>query len=502
MKLQTLFAIALAPPLFAQISSDQHWLYDDFTDHRGEPFAMLSTNTHLYMGGLFLSAGGNVNEEDLTRFNYATESWEDVPGTIGDGIGGRVDEIFQDSTGSIFFGGNFSLVGGTDARHIARFNPTSGTWEALFDPSSNLTKSNWDNGPADGRVLAIARGGNSIFVGGEFTDASIPTNERFILQYELGTGNSVSTGIWRPVGTGTGARVDDLLVLPNGDLLAATRTASGLMLWNGSTWSDYAGGVDSSESGGGGESVSVNPGVVLSMALHPDGRIFVAGSFTTVGPSNLSARYVAAYDPAAGTWDTLNGGFGPDYEQSNGTTFVANGVFDIEIDSTGKVYVGGDIQSTVGGSMGDSNHVAVWDDTGSWKSLGSGLGSTGSQIVNCLAVDDDDRVFFGGVFSRGWEPSRSASATTALWDGDEELTVIPAQPDVPELRIEDGMIVLYARQGSVTQFRVREKDSLPLSASDNEYGPFGYPRFGITRRELTPFNPSEPRLFFQMQLGL
>ena len=139
MKLQTLFAIAIAPPLFAQISSDQHWLYDDFTDHRGEPFAMLSTNTHLYMGGLFLSAGGNVNEQDLTRYNYATESWEDVPGTIGDGIGGRVDEIFQDSTGNIFFGGNFSLVGGTDARHIARFNPTSGTWEALFDPSSNLS---------------------------------------------------------------------------------------------------------------------------------------------------------------------------------------------------------------------------------------------------------------------------------------------------------------------------------------------------------------------------
>ena len=356
----------------------------------------------------------------------------------------------------------------------------------------------------NGRVLAVAREGNSIFVGGNFTLSFIPVNERFILQYELGLGGSVSTGVWSPVGGGTGGQVDGLLVLPNGDLIAATRTDSGLMRWDGSSWTDFAGGVDSSgASGESGDEVSIGGnGVILTMALHPDGRIFVGGNFTTVGSTNLPARNVAAYDPVSETWDNLDGGFGPNYVQTNGTTFFADGVFDLEIDSTGKVYVGGDIQTTVGGTISDANHVAVWDDTGSWKSLGSGLRSTGSQIVNCLGVDNEDRVFFGGVFSRGWEPSRSASNSVAIWDGDAELSVIPALPDAPELRIEDGMVALYARIGSVTQFRVREGEEFPLTSSDNRFGPFGYPRHGITRRELAPLDPSEPRLFYQMQLGL
>ena len=54
----------------------------------------------------------------------------------------------------------------------------------------------------------------------------------------------------------------------------------------------------------------------------------------------------------------------------------------------------------------------------------------------------------------------------------------------------------------VTRFRVREGEELPLTSSDNRFGPFGYPRHGITRRELAPLDPSEPRLFYQMQLGL
>ncbi|MGJ8726580.1 MAG: hypothetical protein ACSHYB_18695 [Roseibacillus sp.] len=494
MKLSLIFTASLVTSLSAQVADDQHWFYDE-TDHRGEPFAMLSTDTHLYMGGLLISAGGNANEEDLTRYNYATEQWENVPGldvpNVFQDIGGRVDEIYEDANGFIFFGGNFAFPAETEARRIVRFNPTNNTWEALFDPSSNLANDDWDNGPVDGRVLAIASDANYIYVGGNFTNGANPTNERYILRYELGAGNSVSTGTWEAIGTGTGGIVDDLLILPNGDLLAATRTADGFKRWDGSAWSTYAGGVDIGGSG-----------VIRTMARHPDGRIFVGGSFSTVGASNLAAGDVAAYDPLTGTWDGLDGGFGPDYEQSNGLTFVADGVYDLEIDSTGKVYVGGDIQTTVGGAVGDANHVAYWNDSGSWKSMGSGLGSTGSQIVNCIGIDGNDRVFVGGGFSRGWELSKGISNDVAIWDEDAELTVIPSLPDIPELRIEDGMVVLYALKGSVTQFRVREKASLPMTSSDNEYGPYSYPRYGITRRELGAFDPSEPRLFYQLQLGL
>ncbi len=52
MNLNLFLAAALAAPLSAQVADDQHWFYDE-TDHRGEAFAMLSSDTYLYMGGLF-----------------------------------------------------------------------------------------------------------------------------------------------------------------------------------------------------------------------------------------------------------------------------------------------------------------------------------------------------------------------------------------------------------------------------------------------------------------
>ena len=482
--------LLLSNSLSAQLQSDSHWFYDD-TDHRGEPFAMLASDTHLYVGGLLINAGGIVNEENLTRYNFATESWEEVPG-LNNGVGGRVDDIFSDSEGFFYFGGNFALPANTDAQHIVRFDPNTEIWEALFDPSSNLTNPDWDNGPSDGRVLAIARSGDIIFIGGEFTDGDNPPEENFILQYRLGS-EGVSNGVWESVGEGTEARVDDLLVLPNGDLIAATRTDDGLRRWDGSTWTTFGGGVDNFSGGN---------GVVRTMALHLDGRLFIGGNFTAVGSTNLPVRGVAAYNPATDTWDDLAGGFGPDIVQDNGTTFMADGVFDIEVDSEGRIYVGGDIQSSVAGPFSDASKVAFWNDTGMWNSMGSGFGSSGSQIVNCLEVDANDRVYAGGLISRGWE-FRSGDTDVAWWDADEELSVIPSSAESPVLRIEDGMIVMYARRGEESQFRVREGDTLPLSASDNRYGPFGYPAAGgITRRELTDFEPDEPNLFFQIQFGL
>ncbi|MEJ6578294.1 MAG: hypothetical protein QNL68_00700 [Akkermansiaceae bacterium] len=43
----------------------------------------------------------------------------------------------------------------------------------------------------------------------------------------------------------------------------------------------------------------------------------------------------------------------------------------------------------------------MWDDTGTWKPLGSGIGSigsTGSQIVNCLTTGPNAELYVGGVF--------------------------------------------------------------------------------------------------------
>jgi len=460
---KSLLIAGLTASASAQLPSDQHWFYDH-PQIGVEPFAFHSTDTHLYAGGLFLRADGVTNANNLLRFSFASKSWEQVPG-LTEGLNGRVDTIVDGGDGYLYFGGNFGEAANTTSKRIARFKTSNGTWEALS--GSGLAEAGWANGPADGRVLAIARIDNFVYVGGNFTLASIPTNERYMLRYNL------TTNTWGPVGDGTGGIVDNLVVLPNGDLIAATRNDAGLMLWNGSAWSTYAGGV-------GGD------GVIRTMALHPDGRLFVGGSLRKVGSPELDVNFVAAYNPTSGTWNSLNDGFGDEYLQQNGTNFTADGVYDLKISPSGDVYAGGDFQSDAAGTTQLLNHATLWDDTGEWKNIGSGVGSTGSQIVNCLAIGPDEELFVGGTFSRGWLPNRSASTQFAVWNPKKILTPIPISENQPIITNEDGTLYLHIRSVSGNQYKIQDHSNLNFPPLADQFGRFGAGNIGVLKRELGP----------------
>ena len=468
-------------PLSAQLQSDAHWSYDPPQLAQSEPYAFEVSGNHLYAGGLFLNTEGVTNGKNFVRFDLTSQTWEQAPGLTA-GLDGRVDTIEDGGDGFIYVGGNFRDPAGTNAKGIARFNPTNGTWESLTSITQNLVTDGWQDGPVDGRVKAIAKIGNYIYAGGNFADNN-PSNERFILRYNL------TSSKWEPVGTGTsagvgtGGQVDALLALPNGDLLAATRNTAGLMRWDGTTWSTYAGGIT-----GPGDSGEVDPeeatGAVRAMKRHPDGRIFIAGSFNAAG--GISANFVAAYNPANGTWDNLNGGFGPDYLQSNGTRFDADGVYDLDIDSQGRVYVGGDFRTNPDGTDSRFNHCAMWDDTGAWKPLGSGIGSTGSQNVNCLTVGPDDEIYVGGVFSRGWRNAVSSSKSFAIWDDSKILTPVPLSEDHPIITSENGTLYIHLRTVSGNQYKIQESSSLPFPPLADQFGRFGSSNWNLLKRELGP----------------
>lgn len=480
-------------PLAAQLQTDASWSYDAPQLLQSEPFDFEVSGNYLYAGGLFLNTEGVTDGKNFVRFDLTTQLWEQVPG-LSQGLGGRVDTIVDGGDGFIYVGGNFRDPAGTNAKGIARFNPSNGSWESLTSTTRNLDTPGWENGPVNGRVKAIVRTGNYVYAGGNFANNN-PSDERFILRYNLTASRWESVGSGTSSGAGTGGQVDALLELPNGDLIAATRNTAGLMRWDGSNWSTYAGGIT-----GPGDSGEVDPeeasGAVRVMKLHPDGRIFIAGSFNAAG--GISANFVAAYNPASNTWDNLNGGFGPDYLQSNGTRFDADGVYDLEIDSKGRVYVGGDFRTNPDGTDSRFNHIAMWDDTGAWKPLGSGIGSTGSQIVNCLESGPDGELYVGGVFSRGWRDAVSSSLSFAIWDDSQVLTPIPLSEDRPIITSENGTLYIHIRSIPGNQYKVQESSSLPFPPLENQFGRFGSSNWNLVKRELGPAPTNGGRKFYRV----
>ncbi len=384
---------------------DVHWFYTYGGPERSEPFVLQQAGDYLYAGGLFLSTAGDNDGKNFSRFDLDTETWETVPG-ITDTFNGGVWDIHHADDGFIYIGGNFTRIGDLDVGGIARFDPATETWSALTDPAPTLVTPDQQIGPTNGRVFAIQKIGDLIYVGGEYTGPrNSPTDEKYIRSY------NVRTQQWAKVGGGLDSDVRTLTVSPEGHLVAGGAFEGAVAQFDGNAWSLIGGGV---------REIGRN-GIVRDVAYSRDGTLYLAGDFDEVGTagSGNSVRDIAGYKD--GVWDVMGGGFDANYVQSNGTTFNSDGVYDIAVDAFGRVYAGGDFDATAGRTNTDLRHVAMWKD-GAWQALGSGVGTTGSQIINCLALGREGDLYVGGVFNEGYKNAGSAKYTFARWHPQKDFT--------------------------------------------------------------------------------
>jgi hypothetical protein len=103
-------------------------------------------------------------------------------------------------------------------------------------------------------------------------------------------------------------------------------------------------------------------------------------------------------------------------ERSSGSPLLQ----DIAVDTDGKVYIGGYFDMR----FSDEelvNHVAVWNGT-EWTALGTGLGTSTTQGINAV-FSDGKNIYFGGAFSV------NGLQNQAIWNEDLDFT-LPSNPGV------------------------------------------------------------------------
>lgn len=129
---------------------------------------------------------------------------------------------------------------------------------------------------------------------------------------------------------------------------------------------------------------------VLSLGLQPDGKVLVAGQFTTLQPNGAATPTDRAYIARLNPDGTLDGGFDPS---------ANNSVFNVALQPDGRVLLGGvftTLQPNGADLPTDRNYIARVNADGS---LDPGYAPRVNDTVYSVAVQADGRVLLGGVFT-------------------------------------------------------------------------------------------------------
>jgi len=184
-------------------------------------------------------------------------------------------------------------------------------------------------------------------------------------------------GAWRTMNGGMNAQVYEFAIGKRGEVYAVgafTRSnnlttaidpqiySNYIAYWDGTQWQRLSSGAN---------------GVIHSIAVAPNGYVYVAGEFTSIG--GVSANRAAFWNGSA--WNAMSTGL-------NGIAYA------VAVTSNGNVYYGGAF-TTAGGVT--AYRVARWNGI-SWANIGTqgGLNNT----VRTIAITQDGlQVFIGGDFT-------------------------------------------------------------------------------------------------------
>ncbi len=327
----------------------------------------VQTDGKIVIGGTFTTVTGQ-SKNRIARLN--ADGTLDAAFNNGTGADATVRAISLQPDGKMVIGGNFTLYNGTTSNYITRLN-SDGSIDPAFASGNGFNY--------NGVVYSILwQFDGKFLVGGNFSSYNEASVKRMLRLNADGT-NDATFAI---SGSGPTATVFTINLQSNGRILAggAFNTFNGFarnhlasLNSNGTVDTEFypftVNGYSSSHRVG-------------KITLQPDGRILIAGSFTTY--NGLSAPYIARLN-ADGTLDpSFNAGTGP-----NG--FVNK----FWVLPDGKILIVGPFLS-YNGVM--AKGIARLNANGSLDTTFNQGGSGASGQINTLVVQGDGKIVIGGDF--------------------------------------------------------------------------------------------------------
>jgi Glucose / Sorbosone dehydrogenase len=323
------------------------------------------TSGKVYFGGNFGTAG-TTNANNIAVWSSSTWS------TLGTGSNGSINAIAT-YNGKVYAGGAFTQIGGVTAKNIAVWNGT--VWQALGTGV---------DGPV--AALAIDQQGN-VFVGGSFVNAGTIAVSN-IAKWSGTQWSSLSGGTGQLLGTNNEVRAltfdaNGLLYIGGNFDLAGATTANRIATWNGTSWGTLGQGTS---------------GFVEAIIATPQ-AIYIGGNFALAG--NLTVNRIAKWNVATSQYEKLGNGLNNSVKSLlfDGVNLYAAGSFSAASNTNQNIIV---------------NNIARWNPLEEWKPLGTNTNVGVNVLVNGMvfAQNDNSKIFVGGnLNTAGNSPTNNA----ALW---------------------------------------------------------------------------------------